>query len=77
MTSFAFIFGLLPLALATGAGAIGNRSIGIAAVGGMLIGTLFGVLVIPSLYIIFQTLQDKFSKSGLVNSNDEFINSQK
>ncbi|MDR1499852.1 MAG: efflux RND transporter permease subunit [Tannerellaceae bacterium] len=73
MTSFAFIFGLLPLALATGAGAIGNRSIGISAIGGMLIGTIVGVLVIPSLYIIFQTLQDKFSRSGLVNTNDEVI----
>jgi NodT family efflux transporter outer membrane factor (OMF) lipoprotein len=67
MTSFALIFGLLPLALATGAGAIGNRSIGIAAIGGMLIGTLLGVLVIPSLYIIFQNIQEKFSKSGVVN----------
>jgi len=62
MTSFAFIFGLLPLAISTGAGAIGNRSIGISAIGGMLIGTLIGVLVIPSLYIIFQSIQDKFSK---------------
>jgi HAE1 family hydrophobic/amphiphilic exporter-1 len=68
MTSFAFIFGLLPLALATGAGAIGNKSIGLSAIGGMLVGTLLGVLVIPSLYIIFQTLQDKFSRSGLVNT---------
>jgi len=68
MTSFALIFGLMPLALASGAGAIGNRSIGIAAIGGMLIGTLLGVLVIPSLYIIFQTMQEKFSKSGLINA---------
>ncbi len=76
MTSFAFIFGLLPLAVSSGAGAIGNRSIGISAIGGMLIGTLIGVLVIPSLYIIFQTIQDRFSKSGIVNSNDEFIAQQ-
>lgn len=76
MTSFAFIFGLLPLAISTGAGAIGNRSIGISAIGGMLIGTLIGVLVIPSLYIIFQSIQDKFSKSGMINSNDEFITQQ-
>jgi HAE1 family hydrophobic/amphiphilic exporter-1 len=68
MTSFALIFGLMPLALASGAGAIGNRSIGIPAIGGMLIGTLLGVLVIPSLYIIFQSIQEKFSKSGLINS---------
>ena len=74
MTSFAFIVGLLPLMFATGAGATGNRSIGISAVGGMFIGTMIGVLVVPSLYIIFQTLQDKISKSGLINSNDEVIN---
>lgn len=62
MTSFAFIFGLLPLAIASGAGAVGNRSIGLSAIGGMLIGTVLGVLVIPTLYILFQTLQDKASK---------------
>lgn len=76
MTSFAFIAGLIPLALASGAGAVGNKSIGISAIGGMLFGTMIGVLVIPSLYIIFQTLQDKFSKSGLINSNDDVINKQ-
>lgn len=53
MTSFAFIAGLIPLVIATGAGAIGNRTIGGSALGGMLIGTLFGVLVIPGLYYIF------------------------
>ncbi|MBD0779415.1 efflux RND transporter permease subunit [Maribacter sp. ANRC-HE7] len=59
MTSFAFIFGLMPLALSRGIGAVGNQSIGMSAVGGMLIGTLFGVLIIPALYVIFQTLQEK------------------
>jgi len=67
MTSFALIFGLMPLALASGAGAIGNRSIGISAIGGMLIGTFLGILVVPSLYIIFQLIQERFSKSGIVN----------
>jgi HAE1 family hydrophobic/amphiphilic exporter-1 len=61
MTSFAFIFGLVPLMLSSGAGAIGNRSIGTGAVGGMLIGTLFGVFVIPVLFIIFQSWQEKIS----------------
>lgn len=61
MTSFAFIFGLIPLMIATGAGALSNRSIGTAAVGGMLIGTLFGVFVIPVLFIIFQSLHEKIS----------------
>lgn len=59
MTSFAFIFGLLPLMLSTGAGALSNKSIGTAAIGGMLIGTLFGVFVIPVLFIVFQSIQEK------------------
>ncbi|MCH4553237.1 efflux RND transporter permease subunit [Aestuariibaculum lutulentum] len=58
MTSFAFIAGLIPLVIATGAGAIGNRTIGGSAMGGMLLGTLFGVIVIPGLYYIFGTLAD-------------------
>ncbi|MFC5410360.1 efflux RND transporter permease subunit [Larkinella bovis] len=61
MTSFAFILGLVPLMLSTGAGAIGNRSIGTGAVGGMLIGTLLGVFVIPVLYVVFQALQERIS----------------
>ncbi|MEC8683702.1 MAG: efflux RND transporter permease subunit [Bacteroidota bacterium] len=61
MTSFAFILGLMPLVLATGVGAEGNRSIGTGAVGGLLIGTLLGVFVIPILYIMFQWLQEKIS----------------
>ena len=65
MTSIAFIFGLLPLALATGAGAVGNKSIGMSAIGGMLFGTVFGILVIPTLFIIFQNLQERFSKTKI------------
>ncbi len=61
MTSFAFIFGLLPLMLASGVGANGNKSIGTGAVGGMLIGTVFGVFVIPVLFIIFQSWQEKIT----------------
>ncbi|MBX3239676.1 MAG: efflux RND transporter permease subunit [Chitinophagaceae bacterium] len=57
MTSFAFIAGLIPLCIATGAGALGNRSIGTAAAGGMLIGTIFGVIVIPGLYVIFAGIE--------------------
>jgi HAE1 family hydrophobic/amphiphilic exporter-1 len=56
MTSFAFIAGLLPLCLSTGAGAIGNQSIGIASAGGMLIGTILGLIVIPGLFVIFASL---------------------
>ncbi len=58
MTSFAFIAGLIPLVRATGPGAIGNRTIGTTAVGGMLMGTLFGVLVIPGLYYLFGKVAD-------------------
>ena len=56
MTSFAFLAGLIPLVVATGAGAIGNRTIGTTAAGGMLIGTVIGVLVIPGLYYLFGQL---------------------
>ncbi|MDQ1095068.1 MULTISPECIES: efflux RND transporter permease subunit [Chryseobacterium] len=59
MTSFAFIAGLIPLVLATGPGAIGNRTIGTAAAGGMLIGTVFGLMIIPGLYYIFGTIAEK------------------
>ncbi|SEM90962.1 hydrophobe/amphiphile efflux-1 (HAE1) family protein [Chryseobacterium taichungense] len=59
MTSFAFIAGLIPLCVASGAGAIGNRSIGTAAAGGMLIGTVFGLVIIPGLYIFFATLENR------------------
>jgi HAE1 family hydrophobic/amphiphilic exporter-1 len=58
MTSFAFVAGLIPLIIATGAGAIGNRTIGGSALGGMLFGTVFGVIIIPGLYFIFGTLAD-------------------
>lgn len=59
MTSFAFIAGLIPLVMATGPGAVGNRTIGTAAAGGMLIGTIFGLMIIPGLYYIFGTIADK------------------
>jgi HAE1 family hydrophobic/amphiphilic exporter-1 len=58
MTSFAFIAGLIPLVFATGAGAIGNRTIGTTAAGGMLVGTVIGVLVIPGLYYLFGRMAD-------------------
>ncbi|MFC4817783.1 efflux RND transporter permease subunit [Flavobacterium sp. GCM10023249] len=58
MTSFAFIAGLIPLIIATGAGAIGNKTIGAAALGGMLFGTIFGVVIVPGLYYIFGSLAD-------------------
>ncbi|ATP57587.1 hydrophobe/amphiphile efflux-1 family RND transporter [Pedobacter ginsengisoli] len=59
MTSFAFIAGLIPLVMANGPGKIGNRTIGTAAAGGMLFGTIFGVLIIPGLYYIFGKISEK------------------
>lgn len=61
MTSFAFIAGLLPLMGVHGASALGNRSIGSGAVGGMLTGVLLGIFVIPVLFVIFQHLQERVS----------------
>jgi HAE1 family hydrophobic/amphiphilic exporter-1 len=68
MTSFAFIAGLLPLVFATGPGKIGNRTIGTAAAGGMLIGTICGVFVIPGLYYIFGRIAEKYK---LVKNEEE------
>jgi hydrophobic/amphiphilic exporter-1 (mainly G- bacteria), HAE1 family len=61
MTSFAFTAGLLPLMFASGAGSVGNRTIGSAAAGGMVFGTLIGVVVIPGLYVVFATLAEKIN----------------
>ena len=61
MTSFAFIVGLLPLVFATGVGAAGNRSVATGAAVGQLIGTFFGLVVIPVLFVIFQDLQERVS----------------
>ena len=71
MTSFAFIFGIMPLMFSTGAGANGNRSIGTGAVGGMFVGTLIGVFAIPVLYIIFQLLHEKISGPAHLKKYDD------
>ncbi|RQO32446.1 hydrophobe/amphiphile efflux-1 family RND transporter [Taibaiella sp. KBW10] len=68
MTSFAFIAGLIPLVLASGPGKIGNRTIGTAAAGGMLLGTICGVFVIPGLYYIFGSIA---AKHKLVKNEEE------
>jgi len=68
MTSFAFIAGLIPLVVATGAGAVGNRTIGSSALGGMLFGTVFGVILIPGLYYLFAKMEE--GKSLI--KNEEF-----
>lgn len=69
MTSFAFIAGLIPLVIATGAGAVGNRTIGTSALGGMLFGTVFGVVLIPGLYYIFAKMEE--GKSLIKNEDFE------
>jgi len=61
MTSFAFVFGLMPLVLTKGVGHEGNNSIGTGAVGGLFIGTILGIFVIPVLFILFQWLQEKIT----------------
>ena len=68
MTSFAFIAGLTPLVVATGPGAIGNHTIGASALGGMLFGTLFGVILVPGLYYIFGSLAEG---KKLIQDEDE------
>ncbi len=68
MTSFAFIAGLIPLVVANGPGAVGNRTIGSAAAGGMLVGTLCGVLLIPGLYFLFASISEK---NPIVEDEDE------
>ncbi|MES2628532.1 MAG: efflux RND transporter permease subunit [Bacteroidota bacterium] len=71
MTSFAFIAGLIPLVIATGPGAIGNRTIGSSALGGMLFGTVFGVIIVPGLYYIFGTLAD--GRKLIKNEDDQSL----
>jgi hydrophobic/amphiphilic exporter-1 (mainly G- bacteria), HAE1 family len=68
MTSFAFIAGLIPLVVATGPGAVGNHTIGASALGGMLFGTIFGVILVPGLYYIFGKLSEG---KKLIKNEDE------
>ena len=86
MTSFAFIAGLIPLMLASGAGAIGNRTLGASALGGMLFGTVFGVIIVPGLYYIFGSLasgrklirdeEDESLSEEFVHGIDQFESTQ-
>lgn len=80
MTSFAFIAGLIPLVRATGPGAVGNHTIGASALGGMLFGTIFGVIVVPGLYYIFGKLAKgrKLIKDQDVNPlSEDFVQTNK
>lgn len=69
MTSFAFIAGLVPLVVATGPGAVGNRTIGASALGGMLFGTVFGVVIVPGLYFVFANIAE--GRSLIKDEEDE------
>lgn len=69
MTSFAFIFGLMPLVFSSGIGYVGNRSIATGAAFGLLIGTIIGVFNIPVLYVIFQWIQEKFKPMKFNNED--------
>ena len=71
MTSFAFIVGLLPLVFATGVSSVGNRSVGTGAAFGLLIGTVLGLFVIPVLFVIFQTIQEKVKPMKFVKENEQ------
>ena len=71
MTSFAFICGLIPLVMASGAGALGNRSIGTAAAGGMFIGTFVGIFLVPGLYLIFELLSERLNRNKVVYDEED------
>ena len=73
MTSMTMIFGMLPLMFASGAGANGSRTIGVGTIGGMLFGTLGLLLVVPTLFVVFQTLQERFKPLVVKPSDDPMI----
>ncbi len=74
MTSFAFVAGLIPLCMATGAGALGNRSIGTAAAGGMIVGTVFGVILVPGLYVIFASWAERSKPAVKLSEHLHIVN---
>lgn len=76
MTALTMVFGLLPLIISTGVGANGNRSLGTGAVGGMLIGTLALLFFVPTLFIVFQYLQEKVKKPKLKELDDKEVSSE-
>jgi HAE1 family hydrophobic/amphiphilic exporter-1 len=76
MTSLAMVIGLLPMMFASGVGKNGNQTLGAAAVGGMLIGTFCQVLVVPTLFVIFQTLQEKFRPMKFEDEENEDVTTE-
>ena len=76
MTSLALIIGLLPMMLATGVGANGNNALGAGSIGGMLIGMILQVLIVPALFVIFQTIQEKFTPIKWNDTNNDGVESE-
>ena len=76
MTGFAMIIGLLPLMLANGVGANGNSTLGSGVVGGMIVGTLALLFLVPSLFIVFQHLQEKVKPIQFTNTPDWMIEAE-
>ena len=76
MTSLALIIGLLPLMFASGVGANGNNALGTGSIGGMLIGMIFQVLIVPALFVVFQTIQEKFTPLKWEDTNNQGISSE-
>ena len=76
MTSLAMIVGLIPLLIATGAGAHGNRTLGASAIGGMLIGMIFQIFIVPGLFVVFQYLQEKLKPIEWEDLDNSDMNSE-
>jgi len=76
MTSLAMIIGLLPMMFASGVGKNGNQTLGAAAVGGMLVGTLLQIFVVPTLFVIFQSLQEKIRPMNFEDEDNEEVASE-
>lgn len=76
MTSLALIIGLMPMMFANGAGANGNQALGTGAIGGMLIGMILQVLIVPTLFVVFQTLQEKFTPPTWSDKDNRKIKSE-
>ncbi len=76
MTSLALIIGLLPMMLATGVGANGNNALGAGSIGGMLIGMILQVLIVPALFVIFQSIQEKFTPIKWKDTDNAGIESE-
>ena len=71
MTSLTMVFGMLPLMFATGVGANGNISIGVGTVGGMLIGTIALLFIVPVLFIIFQTIEERVIPKRIIPEDEK------